>query len=62
MQVSQVLAPARKHIANDSARLCLADAVALYDEGAYDFAKCRALESLKYSVGVFHADYKSAAK
>jgi hypothetical protein len=45
-----------------SARLCLTDAIELQAEGKLDDAKARALKSLAYSVGVFHADYKRAAK
>ena len=56
---------ARKHIGKgvmeSSARLCLADAVELYDDGDADMAKVRALKSLSYSVGIFHPDYKRAA-
>lgn len=43
--------------AEASARLCLADAVKLYDAGDYEAAQRRALKSLAYSVGVFHPDY-----
>lgn len=56
---------ARKHVGNggtmdSSARLCLADAIALYDRGEHAHAKVRAVKSLGYSVGVFHNDYKRA--
>ena len=56
---------ARKHIGNgaamdSSARLCLADALALMEKQDYEAAHARAVRSLGYSVGVFHADYKSA--
>lgn len=65
MQVSKVMALARKHLGSgdmeSSARLCMADAVNLYNEGLYDFAKARALASLEYSVGIFHPDYKKAS-
>ena len=44
-----------------SARLCLADAVALRDAGDLLAAKARALRSLAYSVGIMHADYRRAA-
>ena len=62
MSLHQLLALARKHLANDSARLCLADAVALADKGDWEFAKRRALRSLLHSVGAFHADYQRAAR
>lgn len=65
MNVSQILALARKHIGGNmesSARLCLADAVKLYDAGDLKYARARALRSLEYSIGIFHPDYKKAAK
>ncbi len=62
MNTKEVLALARKHLSNDSSRLCLADAVALEEKGELEYAKARALKSLAYSVGVFHSDYKKAAK
>ena len=57
---------ARKHVGNgaameSSARLCLADAIDRMNTGNYDSAHFHACKSLKYSVGIFHADYKSAA-
>lgn len=64
MTTQQVLALARKHLGGameSSARLCLADAVALLDAGDLEGAKARALKSLKFSVGVFHADFRRAA-
>jgi uncharacterized protein (UPF0332 family) len=65
MSTLKVIALARKHLGGSmesSARLCLSDAVALLDEGKLEHAKQRALKSLVYSVGVFHADYKKASK
>jgi hypothetical protein len=57
---------ARKHLGKgsmeSSARLCLADAIALHDKGMLDYAQARALKSLAYSVGICHADYRRAAK
>jgi hypothetical protein len=57
---------ARKHVGNgaamdSSARLCLADAVALFDAGDFDGAKARAIKAIAYSVGIFHADYRKVA-
>ena len=65
MVLDQVLAMARKHLGGDmesSARLCLADAIALRDAGDYEHAKKRALDSLSYSIGILHADYAKAAR
>ena len=64
MNTEKVMALARKHLGGDmesSARLCLADAVSLYNKGEYTYAKKRALDSLLYSVGIFHPDYKKAS-
>jgi len=65
MNADKVIILARKHVGNgaameSSARLCLSDAVALYDAGKLDDAKVRALKSLAYSVGINHADYRRA--
>jgi hypothetical protein len=43
-----------------SARVCLHDANHLKDRGFIDLAKKRALDSLRYSVGIFHSDFKKA--
>ena len=61
--VKEVIVLARKHVSNGaiqetSARFCLADAVARYDEGEYLSAYRWAVRSLQYSVGIFHPDYK----
>ncbi len=65
MTVQQIIALARKHVGanpsmESSARLCLFDAVTCNDEADYPAAKRRALQSLAYSIGVFHRDYKKA--
>lgn len=66
MTTSDVLKLARKHCLartatmQSSAELCLADAIALFDKGDFEYARKRALKSLAYSVGVFHPDYKKA--
>jgi hypothetical protein len=45
-----------------SARACLADAIVLIDERDDDEgASRRALDSLRHSVGVFHADFRRAS-
>jgi hypothetical protein len=64
MQTEKIMALARKHIGKgmmeSSARVCLSDANHLFDRGLIDYAKKRALDSLKYSVGILHKDYKKA--
>lgn len=66
MNAHQTIILARKHVMQNiapmqsSAELCLSDAVKLYDDGALDRAKDRAIKSLAYTVGIFHPDYKSA--
>lgn len=66
MSAQNVIRLARKHLGSgameSSARLALADAVALYDQGEVDYAKVRALKSLAYSVGILHTDYASATR
>jgi hypothetical protein len=62
MQTSAVITLARKHLGNgavmeSSARLCLADAVELFDAGQFDLARERAQKSLSYSVGILHPAY-----
>lgn len=65
MSIDKIMILARKHVGNGaametSARTCLADAVTLKDAGDYEGASRRAIKSLGYSVGIFHADYQSA--
>lgn len=45
-----------------SAEACLLDAEAQYRREAYITAWARAVKSLKYSVGIFHIDYKEAVE
>lgn len=64
MNTHTVIALARQHLGGEmatSARLCLADAIRLNDDGDLDGAKARALKSLAYSVGISHRDYRRAA-
>lgn len=64
MSIEQTMAMARKYLGtgtmDSSARLCMADAVRLYDEGQLDEARARALASLRYSIGILHPDYRKA--
>lgn len=66
MNVDQVIILARKHLGKgtmeSSARLCLSDALELLEKGERGHALLRALKSLQYSVGMFHADYERAAR
>jgi len=66
MTLSALIITARKHLGEgqmeSSARFCLADAITLRDAGDYEHARQRALRSLDYSVGIFHPDYKKAAR
>lgn len=43
-----------------SAALCLDDAVSLTNRGQHAYAYARALDSLRYSVGIFGEAYKAA--
>ena len=62
----QTIDLAEKHIGSgtmvSSAILCLANAKALAIRGEEKYSHERALKSLCYSVGIFHADYQKAAK
>lgn len=69
MSVKETIRIARRHVvfgssaSHSSARLCLADAVALYDDGEFEAARQRALEAIAYMVGIGHPDYiRGAAK
>lgn len=46
-------------VMSSSARVALYDAVGLFSTGKAEAARRRALHSLAYSVGVFHASYKA---
>ena len=63
MDAQKAIRLARKHIGNgavmdSSARVCLMDALHLYERGFYDYAIRHAKKSIEYSVGIFHPDYK----
>ena len=45
---------------NDSALLCYTDAINLIEQQEPVYASRRALDSLAYSVGIFHPDYRTA--
>ncbi len=64
MNITQILSIARTHLGKgsmeSSARLCLADAVRMADDGNIAGARTSAAKSIAYSVGIFHADYQSA--
>lgn len=65
MNTNAMLILARKHLGGHmeaSARFCMAQAVASRDAGNYDAARMWALRSLKYSIGILHADYARASK
>lgn len=65
--IQKLFIACRKHIAmrpemESSARIALADAIYLYDTSIirpanYDLSYQRALDSLRYSIGIFHKDY-----
>lgn len=61
LKAHKAIVAARSHLGvglASSAKLCLDDAVSLYDKRDFDAALKRARRSLAYSVGIFHADYK----
>lgn len=65
MTTNEIISIATQHADNpqpliSSAKLCLADAIALRDTGQEHFARYWAIRSLSYSVGIFHADYRAA--
>jgi hypothetical protein len=66
MTIEKILDLAKKHsnkgIMSSSAVVSLMDAKHLYERGLIDYAKKRALDSLKYSVGIFHQDYIKASQ
>jgi hypothetical protein len=67
MNTETAIILARKHVHNgaamqSSAELCLTDAIRLFEAGSLALAKDRAIKSLGYSVGVFHADYARASR
>lgn len=63
-QVTELIELASKHLGKgtmvSSAQLCYMDAMSLRSDGDYIHSMERALRSLSYSVGIFHADYQKA--
>ena len=61
MNAIEAIEIAEKHIGSgnmqSSAILCLTDAKSLQAKGEEEFSKRRALNSVAYSVGIFHSDY-----
>lgn len=60
MTTDKVIILARKHLANDSARMALRDAINLDAAGDLVYARKRAIDSLRYSLGVFSPIFKKA--
>ena len=63
MTTLNIIRLARKHLGGEmesSARLCLAQAIELYDNGELESARWHALRSLRYSLGVLHPVYQKA--
>lgn len=65
LTTQQVIDLARKHADNgaamqSSAQLCLADAIEQQLAGSDVNARTWAQMSLKYSVGIFHPDFKAS--
>ena len=65
MTPTQIITSAQCHLhkaaMQGSARICLEDAMALDRAGWVQRAVRRAIDSLRYSVGVFHPDYQAAS-
>lgn len=61
IRLAQIHAERTQKPMRSSALLRAQDAVVLYNAGEDAFALHAAVESLAYSVGVFHDDYKRAA-
>lgn len=66
MTTEDIIILARKHLGtgemDSSARLNFSDAITWQNEGAMGAARISALRSLKYSIGILHADYKKATE
>lgn len=65
MNAKDAINLARKHVIetnNSSGEVALGDSIACYDRGDFEAAKKRALDSLRYTVGVFHKDFEKVRK
>lgn len=65
MPVKEVIRLARLHYyrtQSEAARTALAEAMRLYQSGMSTYAKHKALDSLRASVGRLHPDYKAASE
>lgn len=67
MNNKSIMELVRKHLSSgaemeSSARLCLADAVELDNQGRHAESAIRALKGLQYLVGCWHPDFKEADK
>jgi hypothetical protein len=65
MDTQEIIRLARKHVPDNvlfesCARLCLGDAIDNWDAGFVGFARMRALDSLRYSLGVHSPVYRQA--
>lgn len=63
MMLNRIISIARINATSSkNALLCIEDANKLLEKGQHKQAVKRAMDSLRYSVGIFHNDYKSAEK
>ena len=64
MNTKEIIELAEKHVEKEeyltSSELCLNDAKELLASGKEGYATDRAIDSLRFSVGVFHPDYQKA--
>lgn len=60
LRLAQINAETTAKPMKSSAESCAKDAEAFFNKGAFGFAHEWACESLRYSVGILHADYAKA--
>jgi hypothetical protein len=58
LRAAQIHAETTTKPMKSSAKSCAVDAEAFFNKGMFGYAHEWACESLKYSVGIFHADYE----